>query len=194
MSIHAQRTYALVGTGGCGKTTLAEMLLLHAGVISRLGKTEDGNTALDFEPEEIKRRGSIQPGFATFQRGQARHFLMDVPGDGNFVGDIDMLMAGMDAAVFVIDAVDGVRPLTKRQWNAVKHAELPACCVITKVDRDRADFKAAYEGLSSMLGIRPVLLYAPIGAQADGLQNPPGGVHLLHRVGGQAHPDGVPNP
>lgn len=164
---HAQRTYALVGTGGCGKTTLAEMLLLDAGVISRLGKIEEGNTVLDYEPEEIKRRGSIQPGFATFTRGEARHFLVDIPGDGNFVGDIDILLAGVDSAIFVIDAVDGVRPLTKRQWTSVRNASLPACCVITKLDRDRADFDAAFAGLSAVLGMRTVLLYAPIGGQAD---------------------------
>lgn len=162
-AIHAQRTYTLVGTGGCGKTTLAEMLLLRAGVVTRLGKIEEGNTALDFEPEEIRRRGSIQPGFATFARGEARHFLMDLPGDGNFVGDADMLLAGVDAAVFVMDAVDGVRPLTKRLWNSVRKASLPACCAITKLDRDRSDFSSAYAGLSTLLGIRPVLLYAPMG-------------------------------
>ncbi len=162
-TLQAQRTYALVGTGGCGKTTLAEMLLLHAGVVSRLGKVEEGNTALDYEPEEIKRRGGVQPGFATFSRGAARHFLMDLPGDGNFTGDMDMLLAGMDSVVFVIDAVDGVRPLTKRQWAAVQKAELPAVCALTKVDRDRADFAGALLGLSSILGVKPVLLYAPIG-------------------------------
>ena len=162
-TLQAQRTYALVGTGGCGKTTLAEMLLLRAGVVSRLGKIEEGTTALDYEPEEIKRRGGIQPAFATFSRGEARHFLMDVPGDGNFIGDIDMLLAGMDSAVFVIDAVDGVRPLTKKQWAAVRDAELPAVCAITKVDRDRADFSSALAGLSGVLGIKPVLLFAPIG-------------------------------
>ncbi|MDL2315967.1 elongation factor G [Desulfovibrio sp. OttesenSCG-928-A18] len=164
--IHAQRTYALVGTSGCGKTTLAEMLLLETGVITRLGKIEEGNTALDYEPEEIKRRGSIQPAFATFTRGAARHFLVDLPGDGNFVGDIDMLLAGIDSALFVIDAVDGVRPLTKRLWSSVQNAYLPAMCAITKLDRDRSDFYAAYAGLSSILGIRTVLLYAPIGEQS----------------------------
>ncbi len=164
---HAQRTYALVGTGGCGKTTLAEMLLLHTGIISRQGKIEDGNTTLDFEPEEIKRRGSIQSGFATFMRNESRHFLMDMPGDGNFVGDMDMALAGMDSAVFVIDAVDGVRPLTKKIWNAVASAKLPAICAITKLDRDRADFNSALASLSTLPGIRSVLLYAPIGEQAD---------------------------
>ena len=61
-----QRTYALVGTGGCGKTSLAEMLLFDAGAISRLGAIEEGTTSLDYEPEEVRRRGSIQPACATF--------------------------------------------------------------------------------------------------------------------------------
>ena len=193
-NFHAQRTYALVGTGGCGKTTLAEMLLLQTGVISRLGKTEDGNTALDFEPEEIKRRGSIQPGFATFTRGDARHFLVDMPGDGNFVGDIDMVLAGVDAAVFVIDAVDGVRPLTKRMWSAVQNAEIPACCVITKLDRDRADFTSAYGGLSAVLGMRTVLLYAPIGEATDfkGVVDVLGGKALMFNANGSVTEGEVP--
>ena len=193
-TFHAQRTYALVGTGGCGKTTLAEMLLLHAGVVNRLGKIEDGNTALDFEPEEIKRRGSIQPGFATFARGDARHFLVDMPGDGNFVGDMDMVLAGVDAAVFVIDAVDGVRPLTKRQWSSVQKAEIPACCAITKLDRDRADFVSAYSGLSTILGMRTVLLYAPIGLAADfkGVVDVLGGKALFFNADGGLTPGDVP--
>ena len=113
-ALDSQRTYALIGTGGCGKTSLAEMLLFQSGVINRLGAIEEGTTTLDYEPEEIKRRGSIQPGFATFLWNKDRHFLMDVPGDTNFTGDLPYLLMGVDAAVLVIDAVDGVRPLTRR--------------------------------------------------------------------------------
>ena len=162
-----QRTYALVGTGGCGKTSLAEMLLFQAGVVNRLGKIEDGTTVLDYEPEEIKRRGSTQPGFATFEWKGNRHFLMDTPGAGNFVGDLSYLLVGADAALFVIDAVDGVRPLTRRLWKNVTDAGLPAMVVINKIDRDRADFDAAFKSISSGLHARPVLLYMPIGVQAD---------------------------
>lgn len=161
----SQRTYAIIGTGGCGKTTLAELLLLEAGAITRLGKIEEGTTALDYEPEEIKRRGSIQPGFATFEHNSYQHFLVDLPGDGNFLGDSPILLAGMDAVLFVIDAVDGVRPLTKRHWAAVREAGLPAVCVVTKLDRDRSNFEAAFTGLQSLPGAKPVLLYAPIGEQ-----------------------------
>ncbi len=166
-TIHAQRTYALVGTGGCGKTTLAEMLLLSTGVVNRLGKVEDGTTLLDFEPEEIKRRGSIIPGFAFFNNAGCKHFLVDIPGSNNFSGDMPVLLAGVDAALFVVDAVDGVRPLTKKQWSAVQEAKLPTVCAITKVDRDRADFDKALQGLSTILGMRTVLLYAPIGEQEN---------------------------
>lgn len=66
-ALQNQRTFALVGHGGCGKTSTAEMILFNAGVIDRLGKIEDGTTALDTEPEEIKRRGSIQSGFAGYK-------------------------------------------------------------------------------------------------------------------------------
>ena len=157
-----QRTYALIGTGGCGKTSLAEMLLFQSGIINRLGAIEEGTTTLDYEPEEIKRRGSIQPGFATFLWNKDRHFLMDVPGDANFTGDLPCLLMGVDAAVLTIDAVDGVRPLTRRIWKAVRESGLPALVFINKMDRDRADFDMAFNGLSAVLGMKPVTLYMPI--------------------------------
>ena len=166
-ALETQRTYAIVGTGGCGKTSLAEMLLFQSGVINRLGKVEEGSTTLDYEPEEVKRRGSVQPAFATFEWQKNRHFLIDTPGDNNFIGDIQYLLKGADSAVFVVDAVDGVRPLTKRLWNFVKSAGLPAIVFINKMDRDRADFDMAFNGLSSMLGMRTVLLYMPIGSKQD---------------------------
>ena len=101
MSMEKQRTYALVGTGGCGKTSLAEMLLFQAGIINRLGAIEEGTAALDYEPEEIKRRGSIQPGFASFDWQDCHHNLIDIPGDANFSGDIDWLLSAADSAVVV---------------------------------------------------------------------------------------------
>lgn len=160
-AFETQRTYAIVGTGGCGKTSLAEMLLFRSGVVNRLGRSEEGTTTLDYEPEEVKRRGSIQPAFATWLWNKNRHFIMDVPGDSNFIGDINYLLTGVDAAIFVIDAVDGVRPLTKKIWKSVSEAGLPSLVCINKLDRDRADFNMAFNGLS-ILGMKPILLYLPI--------------------------------
>ena len=162
-----QRTYALVGHGGSGKTSVAEMLLFKTGVINRLGKVEEGNTVLDYEPEEIKRRGSTQPGLACFKWNKNDHFLIDTPGDSNFAGDLSYSLTAADGAVLVIDAVDGVKPLTRKVWAMVKEMELPAMVVINKMDRDRADFDLAFNGISEALGARPALLYYPIGAREE---------------------------
>lgn len=166
-NLKSQRTYALVGHGGCGKTSVAEMILFNAGQINRLGKIEEGTTTLDTEPEEIKRRGSIQPGFANFKWKKNDHFLIDTPGDSNFNGDLPYTLTAADGVVFIIDAVDGVKPLSRRAWKAVEKADLPTIIFITKMDRDRADFDSALESLQTSLNIRPVLLQFPIGSKEN---------------------------
>jgi elongation factor G len=165
--LQKQRTFALIGHGGTGKTSVAEMLLFAAGSISRLGKIEEGTTALDYEPEEIKRRGSIQPGFAQFSWKKNSTFLIDTPGDNNFTGDLPYLLQGADNVILVIDAIDGIKPLTKRIWSEAAKAELPAMVFINKMDRERANFQMAYQGLSEILGLKPVLLHMPIGSETN---------------------------
>jgi len=165
--LEKQRTYALVGQGGTGKTMLAESILFTAKATNRLGKIEDGNTVMDYEPEEIKRQGSIQPSFAKFAWKKNPHFLIDTPGDSNFSGDLPYMLTASDAVILTVDAVDGVKPLAKVAWDNVKKSGLPAMAFITKMDRERADFDNAYQSLVDVLGIKPVALYLPMGAEAD---------------------------
>ena len=165
--LQKQRTFALIGHGGTGKTSVAEMLLYTAGSITRLGKIDEGSTVLDYEPEEIKRRGSIQPSFAQFPWKKNPNFLIDTPGDNNFIGDLPYLLQGADNVVLVLDAIDGVKPLTKKIWSEAVKANLPAMVFVNKMDRERANFQMAYQGLSETLGIKPVLLFLPIGSEAD---------------------------
>lgn len=166
-SLETQRTYALIGTGGTGKTSLAEMLLFQSKAISRLGKIEEGSTTLDYEPEETKRGGSVQPAFANFDWKGGSHYLIDVPGDNNFVGDMPYMLTAADAVVFTVDAVDGVRPLAKKFWDQIRDAGLPALVFINKMDRDRADFNNVMDGLTSILGIKPVMLGLPIDGASE---------------------------
>lgn len=108
-------------------------------------------------PKKSGRRGSIQPSCATYLWNKNRHFLLDIPGDGNFTGDMECLLKGVDSVIFVLDAVDGVRPLAKKFWNIVRAAGLPAVMVVNKIDRDRADFQMALDGLAG-LNVKPVVL------------------------------------
>ncbi len=161
-SLQNQRTYAFIGTSGCGKTSIAEMLLFQSGIINRLGSIEDGTTALDYEPEEIKRRGSIQPGFANFTWNKNPHSLIDIPGDNNFNADTELLLKAVDGAVLVIDAIDGVRPQTKKMWAYIQQEKLPTIVFINKMDRELANFDMAFNSLSTTLGMKPVVFYMPI--------------------------------
>ena len=190
-----QRTYAIVGTAGCGKTSLAEMLLFKAGAINRMGKIEEGSTALDYEPEETSHKSSIQPAFATFEYDGGRHFLVDLPGDNNFLGDLNYTLAAVDGVVFVIDAIDGVRPLGRKLWKAIQDADLPAIVFVNKIDRDRADFDIAVNSLASMLGIRPVIMQSPIGQPGNiaGLADVFHETALLINSGGESVSGPVPD-
>jgi elongation factor G len=189
-----QRTYALIGHGGSGKTSVAEMLLYQTGVVNRLGKIQEGSTVLDYEPEEVKRAGSVQPAFAKMTYAKNDHFLIDTPGDTNFTGDLPYMIAAADGVVFVIDAVDGVKPLTKRHWDAVSKQNKPSLVVINKMDRDRADFQTAFDGLQQVLGVRPALLYMPIGAKDDfkGLVDVLGNKALFFEADGKTKEGDVP--
>ncbi len=68
---------------------------------------------------------------------------------------MEYLLKGVDSVLFILDAVDGVRPLTKKFWNLVQAEKLPAVIAINKLDRDRADSTWLADSLQS-LGIRPV--------------------------------------
>ena len=68
------RNVALVGHGGCGKTSLASALLFDAGAVNRLGRVDDGTTVTDFDPDEIERKISLLAAlaFAEWKKSQGQ--------------------------------------------------------------------------------------------------------------------------
>lgn len=160
--LNKQRTYALCGSSGTGKTSLAEMILYKTGVTTRMGVIDSGNTVLDYEPEEMKKGGSIQPAYAVYNRDKNRHFLIDIPGDSNFLGEFPYQLIAADAVLYVLDSVDGVKAQDKKIWKDVQEVGLPSMVVINKMDRERADFDQTLSDLINVLGIKSVLLYFPI--------------------------------
>ena len=161
------RNIALIGHGGAGKTSLAEALLFKSGTIKRLGKVDDGNTAMDFEPEELKRRSSISSGFHQFSWKNHIVNLIDTPGDQNFFSDTKSSMQAADGALVVIDAVDGVKVQTELAWEFAKEFNQPCVIFINKLDRERADFNRTFEDAKVSFEPKPIILQLPIGAEAE---------------------------
>jgi len=161
------RNLAFIGHSGCGKTSLAEALLFSTGATSRLGKVDDGTSVLDFEPEELKRKITISSAFHHYSYKKHTVYLADTPGDDNFLADTRAVLHVTDAAVVVIDAVDGVKVGTEKVWQTANDYKLPRLVFVNKMDRERADYNQVLAGLKNILEAQVVPLQFPIGQEAS---------------------------
>jgi len=161
------RNIALVAHGGAGKTSLAEVMLYNAGVIKRLGRVEDGNTVMDFEPEELKRTMSLSAGFHQYNWKKQIVSIIDTPGDQNFFSDTRNCMQAADGVVVVIDAVDGLKVQTEMAWDFAGELNLPCVIYINKLDRERSDFFRTFKDAVDTFEPKPIILQLPIGAESE---------------------------
>ena len=139
------RNVALVGHSGAGKTSLAEAFLFNTGVITRLGRVEDGATVSDFEDEERRRKISISTSVIPIEYQDCKINFLDTPGFTDFVGEVKSALHVADAAIVVIDAVSGVEVGTELAWQYCDERNLPRIVVINKMDRENANFQRALE-------------------------------------------------
>jgi elongation factor G len=160
------RNVALVGHTGTGKTTLAEALLHRSGAIDRLGRVEDGTTTCDHDPEEHRRRQSLTLSVAPFEWNGHKVNLIDTPGYGDFIGQVEAALAVADLAVVVVSAVDGVQVQTEEVWHLAERLGVPRLLFVNKLDRERASFDRALVELGERLAVRLSPLELPLGAEA----------------------------
>ncbi|MBU1234633.1 MAG: elongation factor G [Proteobacteria bacterium] len=161
------RNIAIIGHGSCGKTSLAEAMLYTAGKIKRLGKVDDGSSVLDFEEEEIQRNVSINTSFHNYTWKKHDVFLMDTPGDDNFINETFIATQVVDGAVFIVGAVLGVKGQTIKFADFIAERSLPALIMINKLDRERADFERTIGQIAESLPVTPVVLHIPIGEEEN---------------------------
>jgi elongation factor G len=192
--VESLRNIALVAHSGAGKTSLAEAMLYNSGTIKRLGRVEDGNTAMDFEPEELKRLTSISSGFHQYDWQKHTVTIVDTPGDQNFFSDTLSCQQAADGALVVIDAVDGVKVQTEQAWEFAKNFDQPCMIFINKLDRERADFSRAFQDAAAIFEPKPIVLQLPIGAEADfkGVVDLISAIAYIYDADGKAQKGDVP--
>ncbi len=171
------RSVVLAGHSGSGKTTLAENLLFKTGAIARLGKVDDGTAALDYEPEEHRRKESLSAAVATFDDDGTIVTMVDTPGYPDFVAEVVSAMAACDGALLVVDASGGVEAGLEAAVAQARSWGRAACFFINKCDRENADPTAALDALRSAFGPKVAPLQLAIGA-AESFS---GYVDLVHR-------------
>lgn len=160
------RNIGLYGHQGSGKTTLAEAMVFLGKTSSRLCSVQEGNSNFDFDSEEIRRRSSISASVGYAQWAKKLINIIDVPGDTNFAAETVMATMATDLAVLVVSAVDGVQVGTEKAIEMLTEQGIPMMVVVTKVDRERADYGKIVADLQNRYGNQVVPMAMPIGSEA----------------------------
>ena len=160
------RNVVLLSHSGAGKTTLTEAILYSLGLVSRLGRVEDGTTTSDYDPDEVRRKISLNMTVIPVPWKEHKINLLDVPGYADFVGEVKAALRVAEGALIVVDATSGVQVGTEQAWAYVEDARLPRLILINKMDRENADFLRTLDDIRKKLGPRAFPMQLPIGSHS----------------------------
>jgi elongation factor G len=180
------RNVAILGHSHEGKTTLAEAMLFATGSISRMGSTDAGTAALDFEPEEQRRKISINLAVGSVEQDGFKVNLLDTPGFFDFAGQVGSALAAAESALLVVSASPQLAVGTEVTWERLGREPKPRLVVVNKMDKENADYFGALDAMRAVLAPKPVALHLPIGSEASFR----GVVDLLHMKAFVTTPDG----
>ncbi len=161
--INQIRNMGLVGHGGVGKTSVAEGLLYSAGLTTRLGRVEDGNTVSDYTSEEIARKISIAASLLHLDWKNYKINLVDLPGYADFIGEVVAGLRATETAVILVSALSGVEVGTEQVSKIAEKYECARMFFLNKMEKEHASFFKPLNQLKERWGSGVVAVQIPIG-------------------------------
>jgi elongation factor G len=159
------RNIGIVAHIDAGKTTVTERFLYHSGKIHRVGEVHDGETQMDWTPEERERGITITAAATTFEWKQHEIHLIDTPGHVDFTIEVERSLRVLDGAVIVFCGVGGVEPQSETVWCQADKFHVPRIAFVNKMDRVGADFHGVVAQIRKKLGAPAVPVQLPLGAE-----------------------------
>ena len=156
------RNVVLLGHSGSGKTSLVEAMAYLAGITSRMGKTDDGNTISDYGKEEQKRHFSIATSVIPLEWDGVKINILDTPGYFDFVGEVEEAMSAADAAIIVVNGKAGVEVGTQRAWELCEKYKMPRFIYVSGMDVDNASYRQVVEDMTEAYGKKMAPFHLPI--------------------------------
>ena len=150
--VNKVKNIAFAGHNGSGKTSLAEALLFKAGASDRLGKTADGTTVCDYDPEEIKRQISIGTSLASFEYNDLKINLLDTPGLFDFAAEMIEGIRASDTVMITVSAKSGVKVGARKAYEEAVKQGKSKMFVVTKIDDKDANFFNVLTELKTVFG------------------------------------------
>jgi len=152
----------LIGHGSCGKTVLADAMLLNAGATTRIGTIEDGSTTSDYRSDEIERQISINSTLLAAEFKGHKLNILDSPGFSDFLGDVISSLHAADSALLLLKSVEGVEVGTELMWKQAEDAGVSVVFLVNKMDNEHAEFDRVVEQARDRLSNDIVIAQYPV--------------------------------
>ena len=146
------RNVALAGHGGSGKTSLAEALMFVSGGLDRMGKVADGSSVCDFDPDEIKRKISLNAALTYAEWKDVKINIIDTPGQFDFAGEMIEGIRAAESVIIALPAKDGVEVGTIKAFNEAKAHKKASMFVVTRMEEENSNFYRVLEELKTNFG------------------------------------------
>jgi len=127
------RNVAIIAHVDHGKTTLVDGLLRQTGAFRENQAVVE--RVMDSEDLERERGITIHAKDTSIEFEGVRIHLVDTPGHADFGGEVERVLGMVDAALLLVDAVDGVMPQTRFVVGKALAHGLRIVLVVNKVDR-----------------------------------------------------------
>lgn len=157
------RNVVLTGHGTVGKTSLNEAMLANCKMTDRLGKIIEGNTVSDFREDEINRKISINLSLSYCEYKDTKINIIDTPGYADFVGEVMSGLKAAEAAIVVVDAVNGCDVGTEKVWKYAEANNIPRIIFVNRMDKENASVEKVMSTLSTKLESNFVPIQLPVG-------------------------------
>ncbi|HWG89010.1 MAG TPA: GTP-binding protein, partial [Candidatus Acidoferrales bacterium] len=161
------RNLVVIGHSHSGKTSVVSAMLFTGGATPKLGRVDDGSTVTDHDEEAIARQMTVATGIAPVEWHNCKINLLDTPGFTLFAHEAKIAMSAAEAALVVVDGVSGVEVVTEKVWQYAEEINLPRVIVVSRMDRERANYETALESLVAAFGRQIVPVQLPIGKEKE---------------------------
>ena len=159
------RNFGIIAHIDAGKTTVSERLLFYTGVSHKIGEVHEGDTVMDWMPQERERGITITAAAITMQWKGIQMNLIDTPGHIDFTAEVQRSLRVLDGAVVVFDGVAGVEPQSETVWRQADKYGTPRICFINKLDRMGGNFEKSFQSILDKLTLNAVAMNLPIGEE-----------------------------
>ncbi len=161
------RNVGIIAHIDSGKTTTTERFLFYTGRTYKIGDIDEGNTQMDWMPQERERGITIvSAATTTFWKG-TRINIIDTPGHVDFTAEVERSLRVLDGGVVIFDAEEGVQSQSETVWRQADKYKVPRICFINKMDKLGADFEATVGEIKDRLGANPAVMTYPIGKEQE---------------------------